>query len=189
MPAPRRPHLLGVDDGPFEKSASDRTPIVGVMMEGPDLVEAIAVTAFPVDGEGVTAFLGDWIGSLRCRPALQGVLLGGITLAGLSVVDAAALSARLGLPVLIANRREPRDDALRHALAAAGLAHRCAILERAPRALPAAAGLFVAQAGADDELARQLVLAARGKSGLPEPLRVAHLIARALATGESRGRP
>jgi endonuclease V-like protein UPF0215 family len=33
-----------------------------------------------------------------------------------------------------------------------------------------------------------LVRAALAKSGVPEPLRVAHLIARALVRGESRGR-
>ena len=37
-------------------------------------------------------------------------------------------------------------------------------------------------------LAAALVAASRRKADLPEPLRLAHLIARAVATGESRGR-
>ena len=34
-----RPHVLGIDDGPFDKSTDTTVPIVGVMMEGADLVE------------------------------------------------------------------------------------------------------------------------------------------------------
>src|SRR5690349_6229966 len=37
---PRRPHTLGVDDGPFQKRATNPVPIVGVMMEGSDLAIA-----------------------------------------------------------------------------------------------------------------------------------------------------
>ena len=69
MPLPPRPHLLGIDDGPFEKRVSSHTPLVGVPMEGPDLVEAVATTTFPVDGDDVTGFLADWVEGLRFRPA------------------------------------------------------------------------------------------------------------------------
>jgi hypothetical protein len=49
--------------------------------------------------------------------------------------------------------------------------------------------LFVAAAGVAPDDAAALVRASRGKSEVPEPLRVAHLIAQAVARGESRGRP
>ena len=68
-----RPHLIGIDDGPFDKDADAVTPIVGVVMEGPDLVEGVAVTRFPIDGSGVTDFLAAWIAGLRFLPGLQGV--------------------------------------------------------------------------------------------------------------------
>ena len=119
MGAPRR-HLIGIDDGPFEKFAGGDVPLVAVMMEGADLVEAVAMARFPVDGEAATEFLADWIGGLRCRPALQGVLLGGVTLAGLGVVDLPALATALELPVLNVNRRRPTNEALSRALETAG---------------------------------------------------------------------
>jgi hypothetical protein len=189
MPLPSRPHLLGIDDGPFEKRTSRDTPIVGVLMEGHDVVEAVATTAFPIDGDGVTDFLAAWIEGLRFRPSLQGVVLGGITLAGLAVVDVAALSARLGVPVVAVNRREPRDERLLAALDAAGLAERRALVERAPAAHAVGDRLYAAAAGLDPEETIALVRVSRGKSELPEPLRLAHLIAAAIARGESRGRP
>ena len=185
-----RPHLLGIDDGPFEKFRSgESTPIVGVTMEGADLVESVAVTRFPIDGPDVSDFLADWIAELRVRPGLQGVLFSGITIAGLSVLDPFALAERLALPVLVINRREPSNERLREALERAGFAERIALLDRAPQPFPAGERLHAAVAGADAERARQLVCGSVRKSDLPEPLRLAHLIARAMVTGESRGRP
>lgn len=180
--------MLGVDDGPFEKGRDAEAPLVGVFMEGRDLVEGVAVTRFPVDGEGVTEFLAGWIGGLRFRPALQAVVLGGVTVAGLAVVDVPALAAALGLPVLVVNRREPVDHRVEGALRKAGLAHRAEVLARAPRSRALGEGLFVGCAGATPEQAERVVRATRRKGELPEALRVAHLVAAALARGSSRGR-
>lgn len=183
-----RPHILGIDDGPFEKSASREVAVVGVVMEGADLVEGVALTSFPVDGPDVTAFLADWVAGLRFRPALQGIVLGGITIAGLAVVDMVLLSQRLGLPVLVVNRRDPSNQRLNGALEAAGLADRRDVVERTPPAVEVESGLYLSYAGTEREAAAVMVRATLRKSTLPEPLRLAHLIARALVTGESRGR-
>jgi len=185
---PPRPHLLGIDDGPFEKFVDERVPLVGVMMEGADRIEGVATTSFPVDGTGVAEFLAEWVGALRCRAALHGVVLGGITIAGLAVVDVALLSDRLGLPVLVVNRRDPEKTRLREALEAAGVPERWALVERAPAAVRVGDGLYLAAAGVERDAAMALVRAALAKSRVPEPLRVAHLIAHALVRGESRGR-
>ena len=66
------------------------------------------------------------------------------------------------------------------ALLAAGHPDRAALLDAAPKACAADAKLHVAVAGADREWARQLIIRTRAKSDLPEALRLAHLIARAL---------
>jgi uncharacterized protein len=186
-----RPHTLGVDDGPFQKFAAPAgpVPIVAVMMEGRDRVEAVARTAFPVDGAEVTAFLADWIAALRCHPALQAVFLGGVTIAGLAVVDVAQLARRIGMPVVVVSRRDPAGHRVDAALRAAGLAERIPTLERAPAAAPLGPrGPWVAASGLGIDAAHALVRATRQKSELPEPLRLAHMVARAYALGESRGR-
>jgi endonuclease V-like protein UPF0215 family len=158
------------------------------MMEGADLVEGVAFTRFPVDGPEATDFLADWIGGLRVRPALHGVLLGGITIAGLGVVDLAQLSERIALPVMAVNRRDPRDHQLERALRAAGLEDRIAIVERTPVAVRPGTRVYLACAGIEPEAAAPLIRKCTLKADLPEPLRLAHLIARAATTGESRGR-
>ena len=183
-----RPHVLGVDDAPFEKGQRAAVPIVGVMMEGADLVESVAIGSFAVDGHDATGFLSEWISGLRSFASLQAVFLGGITLAGLGTVDVAALATRLGVPVLSATRRDPIGSRLDDALRAAGFDERLAITRAAPPAFRLLEGLFVSHAGIDREGARRITRATLRKSNVPEPLRMAHLVARALVYGESRGR-
>ena len=183
-----RPHLIGIDDGPFDKGQASPAPLVAVLMEGPDLVEGVATRWFPIDGDGATELIANWITGLRARPALDGIVLGGITVAGLGVIDVNALSGALALPVLVVNRRDPAEHTLDGALRAAGLVERIATVAATPPSLRVDEHLFLACAGAPWERGRDLVLASRSKSALPEPLRVAHLVAAAIARGESRGR-
>ena len=184
-----RPHVLGIDDGPFDKQVDQKVRVVGVMMEGGDLVEAVAVTDFPLDGDGAAEFLARWIAELRFASALHAVVLGGITIAGLGVVDISRLAARLGLPVMAVNRQAPADKPLIRALQTAGLDDRIRIVETTPRAWGFSDGLFVAHAGSSREDARRLLEATLNKSQLPEPLRLAHIIGSAITRGQSYGRP
>ncbi|MDH3214039.1 MAG: DUF99 family protein [Myxococcales bacterium] len=188
MSGAARPHVLGIDDAPFDKGQHDPVPIVGVMMEGCDLVESIAIGAFPVDGDGATDFLGDWISGLRAFSSVQAIVLGGITIAGLGLIDIESLSTRLGVPVLTVTRRDPATSQLADALESAGLRERLPMATGAPRAFRLVDGLYISHAGTDRKQAARLVEATLRKSRLPEPLRIAHLVARALVTGESRGR-
>ena len=183
-----RPHILGVDDAPFDKGQARPVAIVGVVMEGPDRIESIALGEFPVDGEGATDYLAGWIGGLRARPTLQAVILGGITVAGLGIVDVAALAERLALPVLVVTRRDPARSELAAALQAAALADRLPLLDRIPRAFGLGDGLYLAHAGVSRVDAERLVRGSLAKARLPEPLRVAHLVGQAIVLGETRGR-
>jgi endonuclease V-like protein UPF0215 family len=183
-----RPHVLGVDDAPFDKHQERPVPIVGVLMEGNDIVEGVAITDFPVDGADASGFLDEWIHTLPWRPAIQAVVLGGITLAGLGLVDLEELARRLKRPVMAVTRRSPEVSRLPAALTAAGLGDRLPLVERSPRAFRVRPGLYMACAGASPDRAITLARATLRKSRLPEPLRVAHLIASALVRGVSRGR-
>jgi hypothetical protein len=183
-----RPHVLGVDDAPFDKKQAHPVPVVGVLMEGNDLVEGVALTAFPVDGAEATGFLATWIDDLRWRDAMQAVVLGGITLAGLGLVDLEELARRLSIPVLAVTRRDPGSSRIGEALTAAGLPDRLSTARRSPQPVRVTPGLYVAFAGTESARAAELVQATLRKSRMPEPLRVAHLIASAVARGQSRGR-
>jgi endonuclease V-like protein UPF0215 family len=188
MPVLSRPHVLGVDDAPFTKGRDREVPIVGVLMEGADLVESVAIGSFPVDGDDPAGYLAGWIRGLRAYRSIQAILVGGVTIAGLGLIELDTLASSLRRPVLAVTRRDPSDSELRRALRAAGLSDRIPALDRSPPALQVAPGLYVAAAGLTPGEAAALVRQTLGKSRLPEPLRIAHLVAAALASGESRGR-
>ena len=183
-----KPHTLGVDDAPFDKRQSGSVPIVAVAMEGNDVIESVALGQFPVDGDGATDYLASWIATLRARPMVQAVILGGITIAGLGIIDLMALAERLGIAVLAVTRHNPARSELADALRAARLTDRLSLLERIPQAYGVGDGLFLAHAGATRVEAERLLAATLGKARLPEPLRVAHLIGQAFVLRESRGR-
>ena len=184
----QHPHVLGIDDAPFRKTQAHEVPVVGVVMEGAALVEGVALTSFPVDGAGATAFFADWIRDLRWHASLQAVVLGGITICGLGVVDLPELAVRTGVPAIAVTRKSPSVGELEGALEAAGLADRLPILERCPPDRRLRRGLYVRSAGVDEEAADALVRATLSKGLMPQPLRVAHLIGAALVTGSSRGK-
>jgi endonuclease V-like protein UPF0215 family len=177
-----------VDDAPFDKRQVRPVPIISVAMEGHDVIESVALGEFPVDGDGATEYLVSWIAGLRTRPMLQAVILGGITIAGLGIIDVTALAERLGLAVLVVTRHNPARSELADALRAAGLLDRLTLLERTPRAYGISEGLYLAHAGVPRVEAERLLMATLGKAKLPEPLRVAHLIGQAIVLRESRGR-
>jgi uncharacterized protein len=183
-----RPHVLGIDDGPFDKRQKRPVRVVAVLMEGNDLVEGMALSEFPVDGADATGFLAEWIKGMRWEPALHAVVLGGITLAGLGLVNLEELACRIGVPVLAATRREPAKSRIGEALTAAGMTDRLPIVHRSPSAIRVRPGLYMAFAGTDRDHAVSLIEATLLKSRMPEPLRLAHLIASALERGQSRGR-
>ncbi len=115
-------------------------------------------------------------------------MLGGITLAGLGIVDIRKLAALLKRPVLVVTRRDTQQSPLADDLRAAKLAERIAIVECTPQAVQVEDGLFLASAGAMLHQAVQLLCATLKKARVPEPLRLAHLIGSALVRGESYGR-
>lgn len=182
------PHVLGIDDGPFVKGESHDVPLAGVMTAGADLVECVAITRFAIDGDAVTDFLGDWIRDCRFGPSLRAVVFGGVTIAGLGVIDIERLSARLRRPVIVVNRRDPRHHRMQRAFAAAGLLDRLDLVEATPAAVRVSSGLFASFAGIDARSGAALLKSVTAKSQLPEPLRLAHLIATAVVRGQSQGR-
>src|SRR5262249_59042416 len=95
----------------------------------------------------------------------------------------------VGRPVWGVARRQPDLAAVRRALIehVPGGPHKWALIERAGPMEPAG-GVFVQRAriGRAEAVALVSQLQIHGK--LPEPLRVAHLIAGGVATGESSGR-
>lgn len=188
MRAPSYSHTVGFDDAPFSRDHRGDVPIVGAVFAGLRL-EGVLCGKVRRDGANATRELIRLIGSSRYRRQLQLILLQGISLAGFNVVDIGALHQSLGIPVIAVVRRQPRMARVRTALLSRvpGGAQKWRLVERLGPAEPLA-GLYVQRAAIDAETAERVLSRLAVAGTIPEPLRTAHLIAGAIATGQSRGR-
>jgi hypothetical protein len=181
-------YVVGVDDAPFDRNHRGDVAVIGAVFNGSRL-EGVLSSQVRRDGRNATSRVAGMIESSRFADSLQAVLLQGITLAGFNVVDLHELNARLGLPVIAVCRRRPDLDEIRRALleVVAGGKRKWRLIERVEP--PRKCGKVYAQAvGLEWIDAVALIERFATHSHLPEPLRTAHLIAGALATGESRHR-
>ena len=114
-------------------------------------------------------------------------MMKGITCGGFNVVDIHGLHERLGMPVLVVLRRPPNYDGFYHALThVADAEQKRALVEKA--GAPEQEGkLWVQRAGLTLAEARRMLEKTTVHGALPEPLRLAHIIAGGVTTGKSRG--
>lgn len=185
------PVVVGFDDGPF--TWQDRkVPVVGVVMRGATYVEGVLRAEVTVDGTDATDTLLATLGATRHRGYVQAVLLDGIALGGFNVVDAARLHEALGIPVVTLSRGVPDRDAMRAALAAhvPDWEPRWRLIEASwPTTMRTADGVLAYRAwGIGERELGQLLLRTTVRGLIPEPVRVAHMIAGAIGKGESKGR-
>ncbi len=176
-------HAVAFDDAPFPRSFRGRVPVVGVAFAGTRL-DGVVACRVRRDGADATRAIAACLADSRYGVQTSLVLLEGIALAGFNVVDLHALSATLGVPVLVVVRRAPDLDAVRAALLVKvrGGRRRFALVEAAGPPEPAG-GLFVQRAGLSLPEAEAVIRRLCVHGRMPEPLRVAHLVARAWAVG------
>ena len=186
--ARRFSHVVGFDDGSFERDHRGNVPIVGAVFSGLRL-EGVLCGHVRRDGVNSTRTIVRLVSTSKFASQLQLVMLQGIALAGFNVVDVLSLHRELGLPVLAVARREPRLDKIRAALLARVAAgeRKWKLIERLGPMEPMA-GIFVQRIGIDRDETEEIIRRLAVNGNIPEPLRTAHLIAGGMATGQSRGR-
>jgi uncharacterized protein len=187
--ARRLSNTVGFDDAPFARAHQGQVTVVGAVFADRRF-DGVLMAAVEKDGSDATEVLGAAIAGSRFHQHIQLVLLQGVTLAGFNVVDATALHVQVARPILIVARKAPNMSAIRRALESripGGHAKWQSIERLGP--MEPCAGVYVQRIGLTAEEARAVVDRLAIHSQIPEPLRVAHLIAGAIARGASRGRP
>ena len=186
--ARRLSNSIGIDDAPFDRAHRGDVAIVGVVFTRTRL-DGVMTGKLRKDGANATRAIAELIEGSPFAEHAQVLLLGGITFGGFNVVDIHALRERLELPVLVLARRRPRyaiiEETLREKVP--GGARKWALIQKAGPMEPCA-GLWVQRAGLGLDEAAQVIgdLTIHGK--LPEPVRIAHLVAGGYGCGLSRGR-
>ena len=186
---PRRiSNVVGVDDAPFDRDHRGDVAIVGAVTAGSRL-DGVVTGRVRRDGANATDGVARMIAGSRFHAHVQAVLLDGIALAGFNVVDLERLAALLGRPVLAVTRRPPDLAAMERALLTRvpGGARKWRLVRRAGPMEPLA-GVWVQRIGLTAREATSLLERLTDQGQLPEPLRLAHILAGGLGRGVSRGR-
>jgi hypothetical protein len=182
--------VLGIDDAPFSFKSVE-TLVVGVVMRGKSYVEGILSTKVKVDGTDSTAKLIEMINSTRHKQQLRAILVDGVALGGFNVLDIDELAAETNLPVLTITRDKPDLESIENALrkhftdwkARLELMSRGEIQKIETSHKP----IWIKHSGVELSKAKETIQLTTLRGALPEPIRLAHLIASGITKGESYG--
>jgi endonuclease V-like protein UPF0215 family len=209
-------NVIGFDDGPFPREHRGDVLLVGVVCSG-TRVDGILSGKIRRDRANATRAVVDMVRASQFGAHVQAVMFQGIAVGGFNVIDIHGLSTALRVPVLVVTRRKPDMAAVHRALFSdaptarprvAGAARNWRLIEQAgamelleasrrsqrrqktrPTGIRTTEPkLWIQRAGLTLAQARGLVADTTLHGNIPEPLRLAHLIAGGIATGRSRGR-
>jgi endonuclease V-like protein UPF0215 family len=181
-------NVVGFDDSPFPYEHRGDVRVVGAVCARTRL-DGVLATTVRRDGNNATDRLIEIVQSSRFSDHIRAVLLQGIALAGFNVVDLERLARELGIPVLVVVRKQPRLAMVKSALLerTAGGAEKWELIER-HGPLEKLGALWVQRVGLTAKEAGELLAATTSHGNIPEPLRLAHIIAGGVERGVSRGR-
>jgi len=178
--------VLGVDDGVFIPHSKGLVDVVGIVFRGGYWLDGVMRTEVEVDGLDATEKIASMVIESPHYKQLRIIMLSGITFAGFNVVDIKELYSKTGLPVIALTRDLPKMEEIRQAL------ENLPEKERRWKAILNAGEIFEVQtregeepiymqiAGIEREDAEKIVKITSTRSNIPEPLRVAHIIASGL---------
>jgi len=175
--------VLGVDDGVFTPHVKGFAPLIGVVFRGGYWLDGAMSTKVEVDGFDSTAKIGAMVVNSPHYKQLRVMMLDGVTFAGFNVVDIKKLNAETGLPVIAVTREKPNFKDIREALRNLpqsekrwrAVLNAGKILEVSTRSKTEK--VYMEMSGILEEDAQKIVKLTSTRSSVPEPLRVAHLIA------------
>ena len=180
--------VLGVDDGYFLKHERGKVLVVGAVLRGNRELDGVLSFFIDKDGRDATKRLAEAVNRSKHRDQLRYMMTNGITLGGFNVLDIQELYRKTRLPVLSLLRKKPDfkkiDNALNHF---ADKRERIEIIKRAGR-IYNYKSIYFQTAGLEEKKAKELIEKTIGKSNIPEPVRIAHLIASGVTYGESTKR-
>ncbi len=188
--------ILGVDDGPFRFGQPGKAMLVGAILRGGLWLEGVLTTQIAVDGDDATDQLVRMISRSRHKGQVRVAMTNGLTFGGFNVIDGQAIFDETGLPLISVTRSKPDIDAIREALKRLpDPREKLSRIGRAgePKEHRYAQGrgrsrVYFQAFGISDEDAHAIIDIAATRSLIPEPIRVAHIIASGVVKGESYGR-
>ena len=173
--------MLGIDDGKFIPQTIGSALVVGVVFRGGCSIDGVMNTRIIIDGLDATEKLALMINNSPHHKQLRLVMLNGITFGGFNVVDLKKLHLATKLPVLALTHDKPDLKSIHEALKNLPKAEErwSMILEagKIHEFINKGTTIYVETAGISFDDAEKIIALTSTRSSLPEPLRVAHIIA------------
>jgi len=183
--------ILGIDDASFNLYEDKKTILIGAIFRGGKWLDGVLKTEVTIDGNDATEKIAGMVKNTRHKD-LRVIMLDGITFGGFNVANIKKIYEETGLGVIVVVRKLPDFEEIemvikrydyyeerKEGIRAAGI----------PRKVETRPGnfIYIQCSGIKFEDAEYIVKLSATRSLIPEPIRVAHLIASGVALGESRG--
>ncbi len=188
----REIRILAFDDGPFESRSKGRTVLVGVIFRGGSFMDGLLKSEIEIDGEDAEDTIINITNKTKHKDQLRVIMLDGITFGGFNTVNIKKISERTRLPVIVYLRQSPDIKLFLEAIGKLPNA------EEKRRAVSDAGSVYDVSTGGkkiyyqchgiSKDTAAEIIKKSSTRGLVPEPLRIAHLIATGIVFGESIGR-
>jgi endonuclease V-like protein UPF0215 family len=172
---------IGIDDGFFKKE--DKTALlVGAVVRGGNLLEGVLSTKIKVDGDDATGAIARMILKSRFSSQIRAILMQGSTFAGFNIVDMQELYELTKIPVIAVTRerispKEVKKSVLKLENPKEKMKRLGEIEQKEHK------GIYYVSVGNIE--ASQILDITSKNSLIPEPVRIAHIIASGVSHGES----
>jgi endonuclease V-like protein UPF0215 family len=185
--------IIGFDDAPFIPRSKGKAIVIGVVFRGGSFIDGVLRTEVTIDGMNATKVLINKINKSKHKDQLQVIMLKGVTIAGFNLVDIKELNRETHLPVIVVSRKKPNMEKIKKALRNfKDFRKKWECIKHAGKIndlkIEKNKNICFQFSGLKKEQAEEIILLTCTRSLIPEPLRVAHLIASGLVKGESGGR-
>ncbi len=184
--------FVGFDDsfkvsGSISEVKGDKAVIIGCVTAG-TIPEGFIFDRIEIDGmdstEKIEAMLrkSKFWGQIRC------IFLSGLTFGGFNTVDISKINERTGIPVVVVMRRYPDFKSIEKALKnVSDKEMRWRAIKRAGKVIKLE-NVYIQIRGCSVEEAETFLRLSTREGHIPEPLRLAHMVATAIIHGESKGK-
>ena len=183
---------MGIDDSSFKKKQIKKILVIATVFRGGSFLDGILSTKITVDGNDSTKKIIQMINRTKHKGQLQVVMLNGIALGGFNIIDIKKLSQKTKFPVIVLMRKYPDMEKIHQALKnfknskqkqllikKAGKIYEIKIKRKK---------IYAQLSNISLEKTKKIISLTATHSLIPEPLRIAHLIASGISLGENKGR-
>jgi endonuclease V-like protein UPF0215 family len=182
--------ILGFDDSPFPSHTTEEVMLVGTVFRAGNWLDGVLSTYIHGDGTDGTEKIIDMVKNSRNLGQLGVIMLDGITFGGFNIVNIREIFESTGVPVIVIMRKIPNFERIKKALKRFDdWELRWANVLEAGQVykIDNSEPVYIQIYGIKLEDAEEIVRISTTRSAIPEPLRVAHIIAAGIISGESRG--